>query len=176
MKYTMDPEKQNDPNLLWSLAQRQVVAMFQPRSHTLSATLMLDYNPTKISQVCALGRGESLLVSWLAPAQMDSPDFRYIYAKHGEVYCWYVETQQWFKSHGISINALIEWSKLVPSTWNIKYHGSALHLLEGRWPTVRRFSHTSEDWFIIRPSYMDIHLSHALRRVIGQLRTNYRNC
>ena len=31
---------------------------------------------------------------------------------------------------------------------------------------------TSEDGFIIRPSYMDIHLSYALRSVIGQLRTS----
>ena len=34
------------------------------------------------------------------------------------------------------------------------------------------FLHTSEDGFVIRPPYMDIHLSYALRSVIGQLRTS----
>ena len=34
------------------------------------------------------------------------------------------------------------------------------------------FLHTSEDGFIIRPPYMDIHLSYVLRSVIGQLRTS----
>ena len=27
-------------------------------------------------------------------------------AKHGDNHCWYPEMQQWFDSHGISINAL----------------------------------------------------------------------
>ena len=27
-------------------------------------------------------------------------------AEHGDIHCWYAETQQWFKLHGISINAL----------------------------------------------------------------------
>ena len=27
-------------------------------------------------------------------------------AEHGDIHCWYAETQQWFESHGISINAL----------------------------------------------------------------------
>ena len=27
-------------------------------------------------------------------------------AKNGDIHCWYVKMQQWFKSHGISINAL----------------------------------------------------------------------
>ena len=31
--------------------------------------------------------------------------------------------------------------------------------------------HTSEDGFIIRPSYMDIHISYVLHIVIGKLRT-----
>ena len=26
-------------------------------------------------------------------------------AEHGDIHCWYVEIQQWFKSHGININA-----------------------------------------------------------------------
>ena len=34
------------------------------------------------------------------------------------------------------------------------------------------FLHTSEDGFIIKPSYMDKHLSNVLRNVIGQLRTS----
>ena len=34
------------------------------------------------------------------------------------------------------------------------------------------FLKTSEDGFILRPPYMDIHLSYALRSVIGQLRTS----
>ena len=34
------------------------------------------------------------------------------------------------------------------------------------------FLHTSKDGFIIRPSYIDIHLSYALRSVIVQLRTS----
>ena len=34
------------------------------------------------------------------------------------------------------------------------------------------FLHTLEDRFIIKPPYMDIHLSYVLRSVIGQLRTS----
>ena len=34
------------------------------------------------------------------------------------------------------------------------------------------FLHTLEDGFIIRPSYMDIHLSYVLHNVIGQLQTS----
>ena len=34
------------------------------------------------------------------------------------------------------------------------------------------FLHKSEDLFIIRPSYMDIHLSNMLRSVIGQMQTS----
>ena len=34
------------------------------------------------------------------------------------------------------------------------------------------FLHTSEDGFIIKPSYMDIHPSYVFRSVIGQLRTS----
>ena len=34
------------------------------------------------------------------------------------------------------------------------------------------FLHISEDGFIIKPPYMDIYLSYALRSVIGQLRTS----
>ena len=41
-----------------------------------------------------------------------------------------------------------------------------------RWPTKRHFLHTSEDGFIIWPPYLDIHLSYALRSVIGQLWTS----
>ena len=34
------------------------------------------------------------------------------------------------------------------------------------------FLHTTVDGFTVRPSYMDTHLSHNLRCVIGQLRTS----
>ena len=34
------------------------------------------------------------------------------------------------------------------------------------------FLDTSEDGFIIRPTYIDIHPSHVLHNVIGQLRTS----
>ena len=47
-----------------------------------------------------------------------------------------------------------------------KYH------LIGKCPTIRHFLHTLEDGFIIRPSYMYIHLSYVLHNVIGQLQTS----
>ncbi|WP_219822809.1 hypothetical protein, partial [Enterobacter cloacae complex sp. 4DZ3-17B2] len=34
------------------------------------------------------------------------------------------------------------------------------------------FLQLSEDGFVIRPSYMDTHLSHGLRCAIGQIRTS----
>ena len=27
-------------------------------------------------------------------------------AEHGDIHCWYAETQQWFKARAININAL----------------------------------------------------------------------
>ena len=38
----------------------------------------------------------------------------------------------------------------------------------GRWSTIRHILHTLEEGFIIKPSYMDIHLYYALFNVIGQ--------
>ena len=81
--------------------------------------------------------------------------------EHGVIHCLYAETQQWFKSLGININAppstLVQYSldcpqlntskvemsrvfELILSTWKTKYHSSTLQqLLVGRWATIRRF-------------------------------------
>ena len=66
----------------------------------------------------------------------------------------------------------IEGSELLLSNWVTEEHGSAPYLLLGRWPNGRHTFYTSEDEFIITPSYMDIHLLHALCSVIGPLWTS----
>ena len=91
-------------------------------------------------------------------------------ALHGDNHCQYAQMQQCFESHGISMNALppniasmvhiwtwtkwkrIQWSELIITT--ISVGGKMTH--------NKAFLHMLQDGFIIKPSYMDTHLSYAL--------------
>ncbi len=112
---------------------------------------------------------------------------------HGDTHCWYAEMQEWFLSHGMNINALppFQYSldcphlNMTKTEKNRVIRADIIKLNNERtWtspttPLGRKmaqykalFLHISQDGFILRPSYMDTHLSHALRTVIGQLRTS----
>ena len=78
-------------------------------------------------------------------------------AEHGDNHCWYVKTQQWFESYGLSINALppsqysLDWSHLYISKveTNRKIWNDVTNLENGRtWTTYMAinallYGHTS---------------------------------
>lgn len=114
-------------------------------------------------------------------------------AMQGDTSCWYAQMAAWFQKHGLSIDRLppFQYSLDAPSlpvtrteitrlirqdliqldtrrTWvePVQELGTKMafykeHLLQ-----------LSGDGFVIRPSYMDTHLSHSLRCAIGQIRTS----
>ena len=81
--------------------------------------------------------------------------------------------------HGISMNALPLFQYSLDSSYlnmtkaenKITWSSPKIWLGTKMAHYKTHFLHTSEDGFIIRPPYMDIHLSYTLRNVIGQLRT-----
>ena len=112
-------------------------------------------------------------------------------AENGDIHCWYAEMQQWFESHGMSVNALspsqysldcphlnmtkveknrVIWTDIINLENKITSISPKISLNMKMAHYKTHILHTSEDGFIIRPPYMDIHLSYAVRSVIGQLR------
>ena len=114
-------------------------------------------------------------------------------ALKGDTSCWYAKTNLWFQRHGFSMDRLppfqyslealslpitkTERNRIIRQdliqldtkrTWvePIQELGTKMAFYRGN------FLQVSEDGFVTRPSYMDIHLSHGLRCVIGQIRTS----
>ena len=111
-------------------------------------------------------------------------------SENGDIHCWYAEMQQWFESHGMSINALppfqysldcphlnmtkVEKNRVIRT--DIINLENKITWISPKIPLGTKMAHykthflqTSEDGFIIRPPYMDIHLSYALDNVIEKL-------
>eukprot|EP00250_Pteridium_aquilinum_P019422 c24426_g1_i1 orf=1306-2640(+) len=114
-------------------------------------------------------------------------------ASDGDTACWYAQMTSWFELHGFSIDRLppFQYSLEAPllsltrpeisriirqdliqldtrRTWIDPPQELGTKMAFYRDHLLR----TTEDGFIVRPGYMDTHLSHALRCAIGQIRTS----
>ena len=114
-------------------------------------------------------------------------------ALEGDPRCWYAQMASWFQLHGFSMDRLppFQYSLDAPSHALIRLEISriirqdlTLLDIQRTWLSPSKelgtkmalyrehFLHTFEEGFIIRPRYMNSHLSHGLQCVIGQLRTS----
>ena len=114
-------------------------------------------------------------------------------AMQGDTSCWYAQMTSWFQRHGFSMDRLppFQYSLDAPSLSLTRLEITRLIRQDLIQLDTRRtwIEPTQEldtkmafyrehllqltgDGFVIRPSYMDTHLSHGLRCAIGQIRTS----
>ena len=114
-------------------------------------------------------------------------------ALEGDETCWYAQMTRWIESHGLNIDQLppFQYSLDAPSLELTKQEINKLIRQDLVQNDTRRtwidpvqglgtkrafykenFLHLTEDGFIIRPEYMDVHLSFSTRCAIGQIRTS----
>lgn len=114
-------------------------------------------------------------------------------AMQGDTSCWYAQMTSWFQRHGFSMDGLppFQYSLDAPSLSLTRVETTRLirqdliqldtrrTWIEPTQELGRKMAFYREhllqltgDGFVIRPSYMDTHLSHGLRCAIGQIRTS----
>ena len=117
-------------------------------------------------------------------------------ALQGNTYCRYAQLTSWLQSHGIDIERLppFQYSLDAPSLSLTKSEITLLikqNLIQldtrRTWTQPAQelgtkmgfyrkyFLQLTKDGFVVRPAYMDTHLSHGIRCDIGQMRTSSHN-
>ena len=114
-------------------------------------------------------------------------------ALQGDTSCWYAQMASWFQMHGFTMDRLPPFQYSLDAPRKSLSRGDVTRLIrqdlikldnKRTWiePTQElgtkmafykeHLLQLTWDGFVIRPSYMDIHLSHGLRCAIGQIRTS----
>lgn len=114
-------------------------------------------------------------------------------SEEGDTRCWYTQVQTWLSLHGMSMDTLPPFQYSLDCPFLDLSHSELNRVMrmdiirldtERTWitPTLplrtkmaqyqSHFLHISPDGFILRPTYMDTHLSHGIRSTIGQIRTS----
>lgn len=113
-------------------------------------------------------------------------------AAEGDKDCWYSQMTTWLSLHGLDIDRLPPYNYSLDCP-TLNFSRSELNRViradilrintERTWirPSLplgsrmefyrSHFLHLTQDGFVTRPQYMDIHLTHSMRAAIGQIRT-----